>query len=161
MKETVSGIFVITVGIIVLVASQNIRRMTGVSIGSDFFPKISAGMLLFLGVIILLKAFMEKGIKVQSAKKSEQDQEEEVIVEIDRRAPLISIMLLAVYIGFLENIGFLIMTILYLFSQITLLAPKHKRKYLKFGVISIVVTVIVYLAFVKGLSVMLPAGIMG
>lgn len=56
------------------------------------------------------------------------------------------------------------MQTVYLFAQITILAPKEKRGIkgiILFAVIAVVVCVAVYFIFRFGLNVMLPAGILG
>ena len=69
-----------------------------------------------------------------------------------------------VYVFVIEPAGFLLSSIVYLFAQITILAPKEKRGIkgiILFAVIAVVVCVAVYFIFRFGLNVMLPAGILG
>ena len=55
----------------------------------------------------------------------------------------------------------MISSVVYLIVQMTVLAPKEKRNYLLFAVISVAVSVVVYYLFRNGLNVLLPAGLLG
>jgi len=67
---------------------------------------------------------------------------------------------LALYIGFLNLIGFWIMTALFLFFEISLLCPKEKQNRPLIILFSIIVSGAVYFAFTELFHVMLPAGIL-
>lgn len=164
-SEHISGGFMILVGAVVLFASQGIKRMAGVPIGSDFFPRIAAVMLLAFGAITVVGAFRTRrkneagdSRKAGCAAPAGAD---EVRVEINWKAPLLSVVALTAYVALLDGLGFLIMTTLYLFAQITILAPAGKRNYPLFGGIAVATTALVYGLFVRVLYVMLPAGILG
>lgn len=60
-----------------------------------------------------------------------------------------------------KPVGFLLSTAVYLFLQMNILATKEQRKPILFAVIAVVVSAIVYFAFVKGFKLSLPAGILG
>lgn len=158
-SDCISGGFLILLGTVILFASRNIKRMAGVSVGSDFFPKIAAAMLLVFGVVIIIAFF--RGRPDRSPAAAEESDAAEDVTKTDWKAPLVSVVLLAIYVGLLAKVGFIIMTMLYLFVQTIVLAPKEKRNYLLFGILSLVVTLIVYYVFVHVLSVMLPIGLLG
>jgi putative tricarboxylic transport membrane protein len=61
----------------------------------------------------------------------------------------------------LPYLGFLIMTTVYLFFQMSIMCAREKRKPVMFVVISAIASVVVYFTFVKVFSLMLPAGILG
>ena len=67
-----------------------------------------------------------------------------------------AVMLL--YAVTLPYLGFILATILYLFLQFIILAPKEKRNLPLFAVIAIGFTALVFVAFRVGLSQMLPRG---
>lgn len=71
---------------------------------------------------------------------------------------------IAAYIFLVPYLGFLISTALYLFFQITLLAPQEKRKnknHVITAAISIVFSAAVYYIFVNLFTLILPQGIFG
>ncbi len=61
----------------------------------------------------------------------------------------------------MEKVGFLISSIVYLFAQMVILAPKEKRNFLLLAVIAVVFNIVVYFIFRNALNVMLPKGILG
>lgn len=71
---------------------------------------------------------------------------------------------IAAYLCLIPYLGFLISTALYLFFQITLLAPKEKHKAKNNAItaaISIVFSAAVYYIFVNVFTLILPQGILG
>lgn len=77
-------------------------------------------------------------------------------------AVLTTFALIACYVFFLDKLGFIITTALYLIGQILLLATKKQRKrwYLIIP-FSIVIAVVIYYVFYYGFSLLLPAGLLG
>lgn len=146
-------------GAALVISTRGIKKMAGIAIGSDFMPLIAAIMLVIFGVIMLVNGY--KKLKENKAFQNERNKEEEKIEFNNIKAPIICIALLGLYIGLLDSIGFIIMTTLYLFLQMLALAPKQKRNYVLFGIISVVTTLGVYYVFVYGFSLMLPVGILG
>ena len=53
------------------------------------------------------------------------------------------------------------MTSAYIFVQAWVITVKEERRPVKMAVIAVVSTVIIYLTFVKGFKLLLPAGILG
>lgn len=74
-----------------------------------------------------------------------------------------SIVLLALYIGLYQSLGFILSSIAYLISQSLLLTPAEKRKKwaLFIVILSVVFTVGVYVIFSKYLTLFLPSGLLG
>ncbi len=158
------GLIVILLGVIVYVDSLNIKSMKGLLVTSAFFPQVAAALLLLLGTILMSGALYSgyAVAKKGAAKISEStiNNKEGNNRSINWKPVLISIAMLAVYIALMEPVGFLITTFLYLFFQIVLLAPKSKRRYILFAVIAAATSVVIYMIFVFGLSVILPSGIL-
>ena len=79
------------------------------------------------------------------------------------REDLISVVLtmaiILLYVAILDTVGFILATIIYLFCQMMILAPKAKRNPVLFIIVSVVFTVIVFIAFRIGLKQLLPRGI--
>jgi len=69
-----------------------------------------------------------------------------------------TLIMSCVYVLLLEPLGFLISSILYVFCQILNLCPKNDVNIVKFAVIAVVSSVIIYFTFRNGLHLMLPAG---
>jgi hypothetical protein len=96
----------------------------------------------------------------------EVEQDEEEVKEsgnksISPKGVLLTVVLMGLYISLLKPIGFLIMTAVYLFFQMYVLADKSEQRIPLFLGISIVSSIAVYYCFKSVFHLMLPAGILG
>lgn len=128
--------------------SQKIAPIITNEVGSGFVAKIVAILLMGLSAILIALTLLKKA-EVAAAKTKE-----------DLKGGALTILALVAYVFLFEKLGFLIATALYLFSQITILGDETNRKLPLFGIVSVVTPIIVYLLFVKGLGLILPAGIL-
>ena len=79
---------------------------------------------------------------------------------IDIKTVIKTAILIILYIGLFEVLGFIITTLAYLFIQFILLTPSDKKvNMVLYAGISIVVSLFVYSTFRYGLDIMLPQGI--
>ena len=69
-------------------------------------------------------------------------------------------VLLFVYDLLLKTVGFVILTPVYLFLQMLLIAPKDKRKPVWFVVLGMLTTAVIYMIFTWGFSIILPMGLL-
>ena len=76
----------------------------------------------------------------------------------DYMCVLRTLILSCVYVLLLEPLGFLISSILYVFCQILNLCPKNEVNFVKFAIIAVVSSLVIYVTFRNGLNLMLPAG---
>ena len=67
--------------------------------------------------------------------------------------------LMIIYAIALPVAGFCLSTVLYLFLQISLLAPAKKRNMKLYAIIAVIFTIFVYFTFRVGLSMLLPRGV--
>lgn len=77
----------------------------------------------------------------------------------DPFAVIATFALMIVYALALPTAGFCLSTAVYLFLQISLLAPKDKRNLKLFAIIAVVFTMFVFVAFRIGLQMLLPRGV--
>ena len=80
----------------------------------------------------------------------------------DYKRVLFSLVASIVYVNVLSPIGFIISTLVYLFVQITILAPdahRTKKDLIQYLVIDVIFTFVVYFLFRYGFKIVLPAGI--
>lgn len=156
-KDIYSGIFVSLIGIIIYVASFNIQQLMATSrVGGDFLPKIIGGCLLFLGIMLILSGVREyRSVKNIGVKK-----EKNALTE-GEKFTIVTTVLLLLYVVFLELLGFIISTTLYMFFQTIILCDKSQRKLLQFGIIAVLTSVSVYYLFVSAFNIMIPSGILG
>ena len=150
-NDVCSGIFLLILGGILLVASFSIPAGAAVNIGSDFMPKVTCVLLTVLGIIIVWNGRgYAKDFDVASYQKAENN-----YPDLAK-----SVLALFLYMLLLVPIGFLIMTTVYVFAQAMILAPKERRNPVLFAVIGLLTAVVVYVIFRHIFILMLPTGIL-
>lgn len=165
-KDVYASVFLMAVSIVMYVATYNIKALTVSKIGADFMPKLVAIAIFILSLVLLINSVKQlKKSKDSNQNELEADKDEDEQEGENRRiSPLsviITIILLIAYISLLKSIGFLIMTTVYLFLQMYLLADKRERRVPLFFGISVISSVAVYVCFKSVFHLMLPAGILG
>ena len=127
-------------------------------VNSQTFPLICSAVIAMLACCLIWQG-------IHGMRKSPKPTAEELAAEKENRKKLIDVLLtiglVAAYILLLKPVGYLIVTPLFLFALIMLVAPKEVRKPVKFAIIGIVTAVITYLIFRYAFSVQLPMGILG
>ena len=149
-------------------ASWSLKAFDNDYIGSDFMPKL----ITVLGFLCTLKVFLEQ---VRIALKERKaiiaaggdprihlfsGEKHEPAYYVQKYITVITLLFITVYISLMKPLGFILSTIIYLFAQILLIAPRDKKKPVFILILSVVVSVALYAIFVKGFSVILPAGIL-
>ena len=117
-------------------------------------------MLLFLGLwlvgrgIVKFKRFKAAG---GEAKKNSLG-----AAIAEKREVIASFVALVIYVGLMDLVGFVIMTVLYTFAQILILTPreKWKKNFVPAGIVALVAGFLLYYLFKVQLNVLLPAGIL-
>jgi hypothetical protein len=145
-------------GVAFFISSFGIPRGAEMGVGADFMPKVLSVLLFLCGGLIMVQARVRASNQAEAEKApdlAESPQSE------NNRSLLLTLVYLALFIGLLDKIGFIIMTFLYAFFQILLFAPREKRNYIRFGIIAAAWTILLYFIFVKGFRIMLPGGILG
>ena len=80
----------------------------------------------------------------------------------EKREVIASFVALVIYVGLMDLVGFVIMTVLYTFAQILILTPreKWKKNFVPAGIVALVAGFLLYYLFKVQLNVLLPAGIL-
>lgn len=118
-------------------------------IDSRTFPYILSCLMLVLSLWQLANAFF-----LDSSKQSKGINDKDYATVIKTAFSII------VYIYFFEDIGFIIMSLLFLFVMFVLLTPQiYKPKYPMYLSIATFTSVAIYVIFRYGLDVLLPQGI--
>lgn len=153
-KDIISGTILLIISIIYFIATFNVRQLEIAKFGARFIPQIIA-LTLFLSSFIIIV------LGIKKAKNWDKLIENNEAKWKPNRGVIGTIFMLGIYIFFLEKIGFIIMTIIYLFGQITILANKEDRNLTLTLIISIISSVTIYYLFLKIFTVILPEGILG
>ena len=152
-RDMILGIFLLALGIFYTVFAQQIKtrpKLTPSYAGARVFPTLLGILLIILSVCMIFQSIRKmKTMQVSDSKK---------MSKVDLFSILLTFAAMVLYIIILPYLGFIISTIIFLFGQITILAPKDKRNYLLFAIVAVVFTIIAFIAFRIGLSQLLPRG---
>lgn len=150
--QNVAIFILLILSIILFVAAQDIETGAAMAKGGDFMPKVCSGIFMGLSALLLILNIIKE--------KDNKEIEDKDSKSINVKGFLYTLGLLFIYILLLKPIGFIIMSIIYLFLQILLFSPKEKRNYMLFITISIVVPVAVNYLFINVFSLILPGGLL-
>lgn len=160
-RDVISGIALLVCALILYWMSFDIRSISTATIKADAFPRLDAIFIGVLGLIILIS-----GIKdARKAKQSPQDTQDaspSFWSVGGNRCLVYTLVLIALYVGFLDAIGFIITSIVYLIAQMWVLAPNDKRTLKDIGLyalIAVITSCSLYYLFVNVFYLLLPAGI--
>lgn len=127
---------------------------------NHFVPYLWGGALLFLGLWIFIrglrrrKRYLAEGGVIQKTdlKKAVSD----------KREVIASFVALALYVGLMDFLGFVITTIVYVFVQILILTPREnwKKNYIPAGIVAVVAGILLFYVFKYMLNVLLPVGLL-
>ena len=157
-RDLYLGIGFLLFSIGVWIASFSIKHLVVARIGSAFVPQLAATLLALLSIVLILQSVLQASRGTSMVEKS-TEQETEAASKRKKRVRM-TFLLILFYLIFLEPIGFLLTTALYLFLQFWVLA-RRKPNLPLYGIIAVSTSVIIYYLFVKVFVLLLPAGILG
>ncbi|MBQ1492573.1 MAG: tripartite tricarboxylate transporter TctB family protein [Blautia sp.] len=154
-RDLILGILMLILGVSYTIFAQQIKtrpKITPSYSSARIFPTLLGILLIILSVLLIIQG-------IRALKKEEAQEEASAkMSKVDLASIVLTFACMILYIVLLPLIGFILSTVIYLFLQITILAPKEKRNILLFAIIAIVFTAIAFVAFRIGLSQMLPRG---
>lgn len=128
----------------------NIPQGGELGFGADFMPKV-------VGILLVLCSlgFLVQGVRAECDEKKESRLNWTPVIRF-----FMALGLLVLYTALIKPVGFIIMTILYIFAQSQIMVPPEKRSYLLSGAIAVGSALVIYYVFTNGLSIALPGGIL-
>lgn len=162
MKESrnnlISGITFLLFGVFVFATSYMIQVTTSDILGSRFFPRATAVLIMILALVQISGAV--KGMN--RAKKEENPAAEEEKKHGPNKPLVLTVVSLFVYYILILYIGFTITSILYLLAQSAILMSKEdfkdKKKVLIMVAVAVIVPIFINTIFWNVFSIGLPAG---
>jgi len=147
-SELIFGLAILALGIFYLILTSLLPRKAMVD--ATFIPYFIAAFIIILGVLQILA-----GMKL-----SKEFKEKDYVAEnIDYLTVLKTVALIVIYIAFLETVGFLICSVIFLILEFIVLTPANEKKnYILYIAIAIIASASIYFAFRYGLDLMLPKG---
>lgn len=172
MKNTGVAIFFIVFALVYMLGTSRITSFSPFGnrgLDSQSIPQM-------LGVLMCVLAVLQVAVTIQKNKKDmlravagKHDAEVMEVVPpakgFSKINPVVvgSIALLLVYVAIYNKLGFMLSTAFYLITATMLLTPGEKRARMILFIIpfSLLMTVAIYFAFTKYLTLFLPRGILG
>lgn len=149
-KELTFGIIVLAIGAIYLFLTTQLPRKAGID--SATVPYLLATIMCGLGVIQIVGAVKSRRGETAGANASAENRP-------DYKTVAVTALFIFLYVALLDHMGFLVMSALYLFVQISALTPVYiKKNYLLYAIISVVASAFVYYTFLWAFDIMLPSG---
>ena len=151
--DLILGIFLLALSVVYIIFARQIQtrpKMTPTYANAQVLPTL-------LGILlaILSAALIYQGIR--SFKKDDGTAVKKMS-KVDLVSVVLTFAAMCLYIVILPKFGFILSTVVFLFAQITILAPKEKRNLPLFAIVAVIFTIIAFIAFRIGLSQMLPRG---
>lgn len=161
-KDIYASVFLLITSSIMFVATFSIKKLTISKIGADFAPRLVAIGIFILSIILLINAIRllknpQTAVVVEAGDEEEDDSKE----PISKQTLVGTLVLLIGYVALIPSVGFLIMTAVYLFLQMYLLAEQAHKNIILFLVISVLSSGIIYYVFKIVFYLRLPTGILG
>lgn len=175
-KELCIGVVFLVIGAVYLISAFFIPAYSGYggqNISSSFLPKVLGVMMVVLSVMQLYASRKAARPPAEAAPRPEPGAEPADGVSVEEfdddaatrgastKSLLVIFLILIVYIAVMPLAGFILSTAFFMIASILVLTPENKRNIPLTLLLSAVVSVGVYFLFVSGLSLVLPAGILG
>jgi len=167
-RDLITAVAFFLFGIGVIIASGNIpTKNLGGDIGSAFLPRMIAGIMVFLSVLLFAKTLM--GAKKEKAKHIDNvaPKTAEIVEKkqgfAGNKAVFVSFLNLCLYVALFKPAGFILSSILFLVLQMGIMTEDSKvtpKKLILWVVISAATAILVYLIFYEIFSMPLPMGIL-
>ncbi len=159
-SDICSGLVLCIFGIAYYACSFMIKPTTSDVLGSRFFPRVSAVLLIILALVQIVKALVSKSNQNEDIQSDKADK-----TKGNLNLPLVlTIVALFAYYILILNIGFTITSILYLLFESYVLMSKEELKNKKLVAIVVIVAIVfpIFLNFVfhNLFSISLPAGVL-
>ena len=157
MMDIVPGVVIAVFSLLYLSQVPGIQAFEGLGstpLDNHFVPFLFLGLWLVGRGIVKFKRFKAAG---GEAKKNSLG-----AAIAEKREVIASFVALVIYVGLMDLVGFVIMTVLYTFAQILILTPreKWKKNFVPAGIVALVAGFLLYYLFKVQLNVLLPAGIL-
>lgn len=151
----VSGFFM-ALSVVMYALAARLPKSKVMSVGPDFMPKVISIAVFILSAVLLVTTITERRVRaaeIAAAKDAEKK---------DYKRVILSFLMVLIYVYTLKLVGFTITSLVFLPAEMFILAPDDKRTkkdLLRYVIISVIFTLIVYFLFRYGFKILLPRGI--
>ena len=141
----------------IFIFTRNLSSGTNDLIKPEFVPRVIALGLIILGIGMFIQALKTNVTEEERKALEEKKAERRATPLVQRLTPLLTLVLIFLFLFFLKKIGFTVCATVYLTLQMTLLSGDFSLKsWLKYFVIALVVSVAILFIFRYGFKLKLP-----
>ncbi|QJQ95341.1 MULTISPECIES: tripartite tricarboxylate transporter TctB family protein [Halomonadaceae] len=159
-RDVITGCLLLALSGALFWASKNIKDFASIGVGADFMPLLTALLFLIVGLLMVSAPLWQQVVEPSIGLTVEVEGAERVIFG-GIPAVMMSIVLMLGYLLFLDKIGFLLASAVYVFVQIQILVKGERRRHFLFVLVSVLAALISYYLFVHLFDISLPTGILG
>ena len=126
MKDLLTGIVAAAFSAFYLMQTSGIKIFGGATAGvtAQTIPRLWGGALLALSLVLILRSILT----MRKSKAEETAEKKGILAALkERREVVFTFVLLILYAALMKPVGFIIMSILYVYLQVWVLTPPEKR----------------------------------
>lgn len=156
-RDLAGGVFFLAFSVFIYAVSYQIRLTKADPLGPQFFPRMVAILIGALAIASIVRSLLRLREKIAIVAGGGNNNTN------TRLSFWGTIVLLIAYMLLVEKVGFIVLSIIYLYLQIYLVSPRddlQKRNFVINGVVSIVVPLALYYLFYHAFGIFLPPGIL-
>ena len=153
--DIIVGIFFMAVSGTMIKLAHLLPKSKVMKIGPDFVPLLVGYITFMLAAALTILSI--KNFKLRAAKA-----ESEPVPQCDYARVIESVILMLIYVCYMQQIGFIVATLVFLFLQMFVLSPndkRHPKDIVRLLIIDVIFVFAVFLLFRYGFKIVLPAGI--
>lgn len=151
--DVVSGGVLVLASIIMFFETRNIRAFKIMKFGPKVMPRLLSIALFIVGVAIVLTGLLRLR-RIHGAAEAPGG----AVASIDYKRVAATMVLIAAYVLALRPLGFVLVSIVYLFCQFVVLGGAAKLRLPIYGLLSLGVSLGIYYLFYFAFNVLLPPG---
>lgn len=151
-RELIVGPLIVLLGLVYLGLTYNIAMPAGRSMGvvdARFFPYVLGAIICVLGIAQTVVSWRHRSAIAAAPTEPR-----------DRRTLILTAATMVLYVAFIEPIGFILASIVYLVCQFSIMKPPAGGRDLgKYAAIAVIGAVLTYLVFRYYFDMLLPQGL--
>lgn len=159
LRDLILGVFMLAFSVFYMISTGQIKTNKMIMgkhaayANGQIVPYLLGGLLAILALVLIAQSVL-KLVKGHGMTKEEEKKDGDILTVI------LTFAIIIAYIILLPELGFILSTMLFLFAQITVLAPKQGKKYWVYALVAVVFTAFIFVAFRLGLQQPLPRGVL-